>query len=95
MIVLRKGAAAVLPGVDVPTAVLLSSADRFALLELLRVAQVHLLEVARQASATGAQWVNPLLVLRLEAWASQSADLQERLNDGHTVDPLLGRIGVG
>lgn len=95
MIVLRKGAAAILPVLDIPTPCFLSSADRLALVELLRVAQVQLLEVAKAAAASGAEWASPLLVLRLESWASQSADLQERLSDGEAVDPIIGRNGRG
>lgn len=73
MIIVRRGAASLLPALDVPTPILLSSADRLVLSDLLQVAQVHLLEVASSSSASVA------MRDKLSAWASVAASWRDVL----------------
>jgi len=58
----------------------LTTADRLLLIELLAVAQMHILEIAAQAEAR--KLVNVKLPSRLRGWASSCADFIARLQAG-------------
>ncbi len=58
----------------------LSAVDRLLLVELLSVAQSHLLEVA--ATADARKLVNPALPPKLRGWAARCAGFMARLQAG-------------